>query len=163
MATSTYTPLANLTLGSAVATVTFSSISQLYRDLIIVANPKSVSGLPSMNMRLNSDTGTNYSQVYMTGDGSGYGSSYGTGTSMSLAGNAPLSSTDGLVATYSIMDYSATDKHKSTLVRASHASYGVEVWAFRWANTSAITTILLYPGSGSFASGSTFALYGVAA
>jgi hypothetical protein len=48
------------------------------------------------------------------------------------------------------------------LARANDAGQGVAMSAARWANTSAITTILLYPDANQFSSGSTFALYGIA-
>jgi hypothetical protein len=50
----TYTPLATQTLGSAAASVTFSSISGAYTDLVLVLNIKSTSSnYPTMI--LNSD------------------------------------------------------------------------------------------------------------
>ena len=66
---STYTPIASQTLGSAAASVTFSSIPQGYTDLIIVMN-----GTTSTNentyMRYNSDSSSLYSVTYVGGDGS---------------------------------------------------------------------------------------------
>ncbi len=65
-----------------------------------------------------------------------------------------------------IMDYSATDKHKTILQRAG-SPVNVE-WAVagRVAITSAVTSITLWsPDNGSdvWISGTTFALYGIAA
>jgi hypothetical protein len=62
-----------------------------------------------------------------------------------------------------IMDYSATDKHTTVLVRNGTASRGVEMVTGRYASTSAITTVLLFPSTGSFDIGSTFSLYGIEA
>jgi hypothetical protein len=61
------------------------------------------------------------------------------------------------------MDYSATDKHKTVLVRSNAASTGVEAIAQRWASTAAITSILVFPSTGSWAAGGTFSLYGIVA
>jgi hypothetical protein len=63
------------------------------------------------------------------------------------------------------MDYSATNKHKTVLVRADNANSITMAHAARWANTSAITSIVLtsFEGAGNFAIGSTFSLYGVIA
>jgi hypothetical protein len=49
------------------------------------------------------------------------------------------------------------------LIRNNDAGYVVEMMAARWASTSAIATVKLYPGAGNFVTGSTFALYGVSA
>jgi hypothetical protein len=61
------------------------------------------------------------------------------------------------------MDYSATNKHKSVVTRNDHPSH-TQAQANRWANTAAITSIsIAVRGGSSFASGSTFSLYGVIA
>jgi hypothetical protein len=59
--TATYEKIATTTLGSTTATVTFSSISGAYTDLVLVERlVKSITG-GSLQVRFNSDTGTNYS------------------------------------------------------------------------------------------------------
>jgi hypothetical protein len=61
-------PLANITLGSAAASVTFSSIVGTYRDLLLVSQLGHVSN-NDIRIRFNSDTGSNYNMVYSAGDG----------------------------------------------------------------------------------------------
>jgi len=162
MPTPTYTPLANITLGSTVTSVTFSSISQAYRDLVLVCDLKGTV-LIDIRLRLNSDTGANYSYVYAYGDGSSNASgSYSGDTQMSLDFISYATSTNAHISKAEIMDYSATDKHKTVLVRGNSGA-GVDMSAQRWANTAAVTTAQVRPSSGSFAVGSTFALYGIAA
>jgi hypothetical protein len=63
----------------------------------------------------------------------------------------------------SVMDYSATDKHKSVLIRNNDAGTGTMAQVSRWPIMSAITTVAISMNTGSFAVGSTFALYGVKA
>ena len=58
---STYTPIATTTLGSAASSVTFSSISGSYTDLILITNPSSATTDQSIYVQFNADTGTNYS------------------------------------------------------------------------------------------------------
>jgi hypothetical protein len=58
------------------------------------------------------------------------------------------------------MDYSVTDKQKTVLSR-TNSSFGTDITAGRWASTSAITSVTVYPSSGDFEIGSTFALYGI--
>lgn len=159
MPTSTYTPLANLTLGSSAASVTFSSIAAgLYRDLVLIATATGTANT-DMRLRLNSDTGTNYNYVYMYGTGSSAISSSANLSFTRVTIDMLSSAATTVIANF--MDYAATDKHKTVLTRSGTASASVDALAHRWADTSAISTIYLYPGSGSFASGSTFALYGI--
>jgi hypothetical protein len=164
MPTPTYTPLATVTLGSSAASVTFSSIPATYRDLILVSSIRSASGatITTVGFRLNGDTGSNYSYVFMQGTGSSTGSGSGTLTSgiAAQAENSTLSSFAVSVANF--MDYSATDKHKTVLTRANSPSANTQAWASRWANTAAVTSIVLVPDF-SFVAGSTFNLYGVMA
>jgi len=166
MPTSTYTPLANTTLSATATSVTFSSINtSLYRDLILVSTvSRPTTGFGTFYIRFNSDAGTNYNLVTLVGSGT-------------AASSTSLTSDTGIYASYdvssikdtsqnpvvwNILDYSATDKHKSVLVKSNQSERGVAAVAGRWASTSAITAISLHYGPG-FASGSTFALYGVAA
>lgn len=160
-------PLANLTLGSAAATVTFSSISSSYRDLYLVCSfGFSVTGVSPV-MQLNADTGANYSFVIAQGNGSSASSPSGSAQNfMWLNYNGSYATTPVSTMICNIMDYSATDKHKTTLVRAGDTATNgaVEMSAHRWASTAAVTSIKIYPySSGNFVAGSTFALYGVSA
>nr|DAL22186.1 MAG TPA_asm: hypothetical protein [Caudoviricetes sp.] len=166
MPTPTYTPLANITLSSSASSVTFSNIPNTYRDLILVATPASSDGGTNryMGITFNSDTtGSNYSNVAMMGNGSVTGSSTFTGGIFPQY-YSDLSGTVGNnVITLSLMDYSATDKHKTVLSRSSRGDFGVTATAHRWASTSAISTIVVSCVNASWKSGSTFALYGVIA
>jgi hypothetical protein len=161
---SAYTALANVTLGSSASTVTFSSISQAFRDLIIVMSPMAVVNGGQPFLRINSDSGANYSSVYAEGDGS----STNSGGSVS-PNSIYLTRTYYLVSdtkrssmVINLLDYSVTNKHKTVLFRGNQVDSGVGMGVGRWASTSAITSIEI-TGNGTFASGSTFALYGVSA
>ena len=165
MPTSTYTPLANITLGSSQSTVVFSSISQSYRDLIVVFSGLQASGAAqNARMYYNNDQSGSYYLVYA--DGSGSSTSSGTdsaNSSYSIYYVASTANTNPNPTIVQIMDYSATDKHKTSLVRTSNASGPVSMYAARWASTSAITSITIYPFTGgNFLSGTTATLYGIA-
>jgi hypothetical protein len=162
MGTTTYTPLANITLGSSAASVTFSSISQAYRDLVLVVKPIASTGT-NMLIRFNSDSGSNYYRLGMYGDGSSTGSFSETNTEVRSGAYSYPDTTANFQDILNIMDYSATDKHKTTLSRLGIASAGVETYATRWANTAAITSIAFTLSSGTYSAGSSFALYGIAA
>lgn len=164
MPTPTYTPLANVTLASAATTVTFSSISGSYRDLILISEGSNSSVSSSaITIRFNSDSGSNYASVFLYGDGSSAASGATSGTA-GLVGRVGVGLSNGVTH---IMDYSATDKHKTVLSRgntatSSGAAY-VIAYANRWANTAAVTSFTLgQESAGQFAIGTTFALYGIA-
>ena len=166
MPTATYTPLANITLGSSASSVTFSSIPATYRDLVLViGSAKSASGNPAVVARFNSDSGTNYPYVRMTGNGSSAASASITNdTSLALAVAFGINTSENATILLQIMDYSATEKHRPVLVRSNLAGAGVEAIAGRWANAAnAINQIELFNTSSiSFATGTTFSLYGIA-
>jgi hypothetical protein len=61
------------------------------------------------------------------------------------------------------MDYSATDKHKTVLIRHNYTNSIVSMAAGRWASTAAVHTVALTKTSLSFASGSVISLYGIEA
>ena len=158
MPTPTYTALATVTLGSAASSVTFSSIPATYRDLIFTWEGTNTGGGPGL--RFNGDTGSNYSYVIMRGPTF---SEAGT-LSFGLVYYIGYTSGNRGMATCQIMDYAATDKHKTVLVRHGGNNVGeVNANADRWANTAAITSMTVVNPSGNFNSGSTFNLFGVIA
>jgi hypothetical protein len=166
MPTPTYTPLATVTLGTAASSVTFSSIPATYRDLIVVFAGTATATNSVALIRLNSDTGSNYSSLNARGNGSNAASASTTTTgAWFLQANSALGTTQSN-AIGQIMDYSATDKHKTILSRGDTNNTegpAVEMIAARWANTAAVTSVQVYLAANNFASGSTFSLYGVIA
>lgn len=166
---SALTPLANITLAnSTTSSVTFSSISGSYRDLMLVISVGN--GYGNNYLTINGDTtAANYFQTFATGASAA--------TSGNVSGSFPayleknVSTSGSVENTYVLhfLDYAATDKHKTSLLRFgapnSGTTYsGAQMSVQRWASTAAITSIAFtsYSG-GTFATGSTFALYGVSA
>lgn len=165
MPTPTYTPLATKTLTGTAATVTFSSISQLYRDLcLVVSGTRSTAGGNTIVVRLNGDS-ANYSNIMLEGSGAAAssviaGSNYLYG---SWNNNTLGNSTVG-VTTFNILNFSSTTLHKVSLARANDASTATTLVAGRWAATAAVTSVAVSLGDATlFATGSTFTLYGIAA
>ena len=150
--------LANITLGSSAATVTFSSIPATYRDLRLVINGKTTIGQYSTIFEINGDTGSNYYRVYFTGNGSTTTSATSATTYAILADENPT--TPG-IDILDFMDYSATDKHKSIIYRNNVADTSSGAGALRWANTAAITSFKIGSGASTWMAGSTFSLYGI--
>jgi hypothetical protein len=163
MPTPTYTPLANITLGSAAAIVTFGSIPATYRDLICIVTAKGSVSLQS-RITLNSDTGSNYNYQRMSGNGSFAGAvSAVNQTRGFLSAQSGPTSFDITQISINIMDYSATDKHKTIISRADAAALATEAFVNRWASTAAVTSVQIRTSTGNWAAESTFALYGVIA
>jgi hypothetical protein len=157
---STYTPIATTTLGSTTSTVTFNSFSG-YTDLIIISAAKSTGTTESIMLRFNGDSGNNYSFTYLFGTGSAAASGRQSNLSFSLGGFASQNYQANIVH---IMNYANTTTYKTSLERRNDASSQVFQSVSLWRSTAAITSLTLQPENGqSFASGSTFTLYGIAA
>ena len=158
--TATYDCIATTTLGSAAASVTFSSISGSYTDLVIVMSySRSVSG--NGLLRFNSDTGSNYSNTYLLGDGSSASSGRGSNQTNGIISydSANLQET----CLINIMNYANTTTNKTFITRGNDTGLGVISYINLWRSTSAITDIQLRPNSGNWNSGSMFSLFGIKA
>ena len=164
MPTPTYDLVATTTLIGNTSDVVFASLPQTYRDLILVADV--IAGpTQGVNVRFNGDTGTNYGVVMMRAEPTTTGSSsntfneiYATWSSVNAGADAQIN--------MSLMDYSTTNKHKTMLIRNAYTGTTgmfAEAHAIRWANTAAVTSVRFYPTTGSFATASTFSIYGVIA
>lgn len=161
---SAWTPLANTTLASATTSVTFSSISQSFRDLVLVieGNPSNTASGYSLAVRFNGSA-TGYAYLSLSGNGSANSSvSYSNETSAYPAHQAVSGRFNSIV---NILDYTATDKNKTMLSRYNQDGSVVSATMNRWNSTAAITSlaVTLQNSSATFAAGTTFSLYGVSA
>lgn len=158
--TATYRPLATVTLASSASSVTFSNIPSTYRDLILVIQGTNTSSGNS-RLRVNGDSGNNYNQVRMYGAG---GAGSDSASNIDSLDMSSMTTSSGYQAVIQLMDYSATDKHKTILSRTQESNISaVLANAGRWANTAAITSITMFTSSGSYATGTTLNLYGIVA
>jgi len=157
---STYTPIATTTLGSAAATVTFSSISGSYTDLILVADTQNASGADNFLLNFNSDTGSNYSVTRLNGNGTSASSSRATNQTVLQCGEVNSTRSTTIVH---IMNYSNSTTYKTTITRQNTASASVAANVNLWRSTAAITSILISTSSYNFSAGSQFTLYGIQA
>lgn len=163
----TYEPLASVTLSASTASVlVMNSIPSTYTDLVLVVYGQDTrTGGNDCYIQFNSDTGNNYSETFMRGDGSTTTSSRSTSRNViNIGANAGSNQSYYTVMTAHIMNYSNTSVKKTVLSRSGGASVNTMATVGLWSNTNAITRIDLNPGSGySFTSGCTFTLYGVRA
>lgn len=159
-----YVALATVTLTGPQTVITFSSIPATFKDLVLVYAGTQTNASGEVYIRYNSDTGSNYTTVQMGGYGSGSGfESDFTTNRIVPAANVGESTTIISNFVFTVLDYSATNKHKTSLLRMNTSSRGVNAQANRWANTNAINTITAEAGfAGQLATGTTISLYGVA-
>ena len=157
----TYEPIATTTLGSAAASVTFSSISGSYTDLVIVYNGVATSS-QTFSIQFNGDTGSNYSDTNLGGDGSTASSNRDSSiTSAKMGINYSTGQSNFIL---SVMNYSNSTTYKTALCRSNAAVGEVNARVGLWRVTSAITSVLIKMDSTStFAIGSIFSLYGIKA
>lgn len=161
MPTPTYVALGHITLTGSDSEVVFTSIPNSFKDLVLVADFTAISTTnDELLIRLNGDSGANYAQVKMAGNGSSTSSSAVSGVNGARIGYGPNSSSRSNVIAQ-IMDYSSTVAHKTILTRSNEPD---EVWATacRWGSTAAVTSISFRYESTSLATGTTIALYGIA-
>jgi hypothetical protein len=152
-----YIPLATVTLGSTASSVTFSNIPATYRDLVLVFNG-TTAATPDLLLSFNGDTSNIYTNVSMEGNASNNAVSYTlTRTGVFLMSG----STNRIMYVAQVMDYRATDKHKTVISRADNAGPQTIASAGRWPSTSAITSLSASAGASTFSVGSTFNLYGI--
>ena len=155
--------------------ITFSSIPQTYKHLQIRClsrNSSGGSGNANLNIRLNSDSGSNYTRHYLRGDGSS-ASAYGDiSSTYAIVQDGDLnwtaSSLYKAVSIIDIHDYSSSTKNKTVRSLAgadvNASGYGVSIGlsSALWVNTAAVTSITITSsGATAFDSTSTFALYGM--
>jgi hypothetical protein len=163
-----YESIATVTVGSGgSSSVTFSSIPSTYQHLQIRGITKSTaSSQDFLYLRVNSDTGTNYSSHRIQGDGaSATASGFATQDQCWFGFAAGTSNTNIFGATVlDILDYANTNKNKTMrgLHGVDYNGSGIVYGPFSnaWYSTSAITSITIY-GASNIGQYSSFALYGI--
>lgn len=152
--------------------LTFSSIPNTYKHLQLRVVLLADSGDPIL-LRFNGDSGSNYTEHDLTGNGTNVASTSTGGnpstfiyTFGSRVGTS-ASTTIPAVGIIDILDYTSTSKNKTTraLSGVRNASQGeVGLWSGAWLSTAAITSITINPISGAgwnIYAGSRFSLYGI--
>lgn len=156
----TYEPIATTTLGSAAATITFSSISSSYTDLRLVTVGTSAAN-GQLRMQFNGDTGANYSRTYMFGTGSSALS--GRQTSLESIRGDTLQTSIPILQSFDIFSYAGAT-YKTVLMdlcRDLNGSGQISRMVGLWQSTSAITSIVLSLSTGNYDAGTTATLYGI--
>jgi len=162
MATPTYTLIDSVTLSSSATTVTFSSIDQSYRDLVLVTDVISDTANTSGRIRLNSMAGsTDYQYVSMAASSSATRSDEST-TNGIYMNFASIETSFRTLNVYNFLDYSDTSKYTSALWRLKEQYY-VLAGCWRFSYTAAVTNIDCIATSDAWGASSSFYLYGIEA
>lgn len=164
----TYEPIATTTLGSAAADITFSSIPNTYTDLrLVLVCTTSTSRI--LWMRLNGDTGTDYSTTSLLGDGfsaASYRTTNKTAIEVAESNTIGTSTTIPEMWTIDIFSYTGST-NKTCLITAQQDANGsgqVMRKVGLWRDTSVINEVkLMLNSTGNFNSGTTATLFGIKA
>ena len=131
MAVSAYEVISTQTLVSATASVTLSSIPQTYTDLVFIfSGSATTGGTDSMDFQFNGDTSTNYSNTFLSGDGTS--SSSGRNSSANYGIGTLITSAQIVSNVLQIFNYTNTTTFKTILARGNIAGalvrQGVTLW-----------------------------------
>jgi len=160
----TYEPIATTTLGSAASSISFTSISGSYTDLILALNHSSSSTSGLVVLDFNSDTtNNNYSGTVMIADSGGYSSSRYNGADNVNQHFISWARTEWATTLVHINNYSNSTTYKTFLTRNSNKDGQVGAGVFLWRNTNAITSVTVKGSAVNLAAGTMATLYGIKA
>lgn len=164
---STYEPIATTTLSSAASSITFSSISSAYTDLILILVPKANTG-DYVRCRVGNgslDTGSNYSTTYLGGNGSAiFSGRYSNITNFNIQVESTVPTAEFTSNNIiHFQNYSNTVTNKTILFRSNKAETALEQGVGLWRSTAAINIISVIFNDHNFAIGTTASLYGIKA
>jgi len=160
--------ISTVTTSASQATVTFSSIPGTFKDLILVVNARGTASTTAVNvlLRMNGDTGANYSYERINPFGSAFAAA---GTSMEVAtiNAATALANRGTSFEAAVFNYADTLFHRQMpcfqymgVTNTASNFFQTSTGGF-WNNTTnAITQLDLLLSSGAFVDGSIVSLYG---
>ena len=158
----TYDKIQTYTVPTATSSVTLSTISGAYTDLILVAGVQASTSGQGLSMQFNGDTSSLYSATALRGNGSAvvsFRQSNNNNTLLSNIAEPPTGSQGVYIAQF--LNYSNTTTYKTVLVRSNSAGFGVETFVDLYRSTNAISSIKIDISGGNISVGSTFTLYGI--
>lgn len=158
--------------GNSTQTVTMSSIPSTFKHLqirMLSRTNGTGTGTSSFDLRFNSDTGANYADHFLFGNGSatsagGRASATNLDTGYIIDNGATASCFTATII--DILDYASTSKYKTVRIfnasdtNTASVSFRVRIGSGLWMSTNAINSIT-FTNSEQWATASTFALYGI--
>lgn len=161
----TYVLIASTTVGSGGASsIDFTSIPSTYTDLVLLGSTRDTSD-SYVEMQLNGDTNSaNYSCRFIRGNGTNAASASGSYNRVGVSPSTSYTaSTFGNLSLY-IPNYAGSNQKSSSAdgVSENNATFATAgLFANLWTGTAAITSIKIYPSTGSFVQYSSAYLYGI--
>lgn len=149
------------------STITFSSIPSTYQHLQIrLTSRATAGGINAVCLRFNSDSGSNYADHRIEGNGASAYTDRNTSAVRAVSGLESGSTSGASIfgaSVIDILDYANTSKYKT--VRAlggidNNGSGNISFGSGLWMSTSAVTSITMIPENTAFAEYSKFSLYG---
>jgi len=174
LVTTAFESIATVNGNGSAASLTFSSIPSTYKALQIRAIGRDTNaGTAAGNflMTFNSDTGANYSRHNLRGTGAvAAAGGAASASNINLNSFAWFSGTAANTfgaAIVDIQDYASTTKNKTVRAllgvndNAASGNEQITLASAAWYSTAAVSTITLVSDGTAFATGTTFALYGI--
>ena len=160
--TNSYESIATVTVGAGgQSSIEFTSIPSTYKHLQVRMLAK-FSGGDWTEIKLNGDTGSNYTYHYLQGNGSAASAGGGSFNASGLGLQFGTEWGSGII---DVLDYTNTNKLKTVRNLGGFDANGsgfIILSSNLWNNTAAVTSLKLQKSSaGTFAQYSSFALYGV--
>jgi hypothetical protein len=169
----TYTLISSNVLSSSAASVTFSSIPATYTDLVVRISARSTSVANQGDhfyLSFNGSTAASYSYVVLKVANGAIANGSGTGATLGIYEEQTVNRDGTTANTFSnaelyIPNYLVSQNKPSSftgVVETNTAStaWGMSMGAALWSQTAAITSLTL-TGNNTFATGSSFYLYGI--
>jgi hypothetical protein len=159
------TLIAKNVLGSATASVTFSTIPATYDDLLVICSTRTTRSSATDYVKILPNGGySNVSMRVLRGDGSSATSF--SGNDLIAINNGDTSTADTFSSTEIYIPNYAGSTNKSMSITTAQETNGstalIELIAGLWSNTTAISSIGLEPNTGpNWKAGSSFFLYGI--
>ena len=161
----TYEPIATTTLGSANATITFSSIPSTYTDLRLIFVYTTNTANRTLQITYNNDTSTLYSSTRLWGDGATVTTDRNTNDVNLVVQTASTSATVPVYFQGDIFSYAGSTFKTGLFGDAGDKNGSGQVGncVGLWRSTSAINRIDIICSGGTWSAGTTATLYGIKA
>lgn len=168
-ATNSFESIATAVGTGSSGVITFSVIPSTYKHLQLRWINKNTSTGSYNLLRFNGDSGSNYADHYLFGQGANpaVAGADTTQTSINLYGSLVTSTGSDIYAAHivDILDYTSTNKNKTVRAIGGQDSNGSGIAILSsglWMNSStAISSLTITANTGNFTTASQFALYGI--
>ena len=161
----TYELIEEKNLGTSTASITFSSIPNTYKDLLLKFSIRQTASFPFSTVQLSFNGSTSsFSVIYLEGDGATISAGSSPARYVQYANAATSTSNTFSNGELYIPNYAGSNYKNHSIDAVSEQSSATaydDLVVGLWSDTSAITSITFAPASGNFAQYSSFYLYGI--